>query len=158
MNQSKLQKGLSLVTALLVLGATPAMAEVLYRWVDEQGNQVNSDRPPPAGIEYETISTSSDMVRAVENDEQVTKTAPAASAPTQSAPASSKQVEYEDSRRVVIEKNPEYCAQAKNNLQQIDTTARIRLKEANGEWRYLSMEERAIEREKALAAIDAYCE
>jgi hypothetical protein len=149
-----LKKALALVATLLALAASAGAAgEVLYRWVDERGNQVNSDRPPPSGIEYETISTSSDMVRTVETEGE--EAAPTASKP---APGKEKEAVYEDTRRVVIEKNPEYCAQAKNNLEQIDTTARIRLREANGEWRYLSMEERAVEREKALAAIDAYCE
>ena len=122
----------------------------LYRWTDEQGNQVNSDRPPPVGIQYEVISTSSSMVRKVDPEE--------GAVPPKVKPTPSDQFEPVDTAKPAVEKNPEYCATAKDNLTQLDTRARIRLRDDQGEVRYLNDAERALEREKAIAAIEAYCE
>lgn len=151
MKQVNITKALGLCSILLLFGTSAAVsAETLYRWIDDKGNQVNSDRPPPTGIEYEVISTSSSMVRKVDSEEgAVPKT-------VNSSPGN--QFESEQTEQRVIEKNPEYCARARDNLAQLDTRARIRMRDDNGEVRYLNEDERALERDKALAAIEAYCE
>jgi hypothetical protein len=142
---------LVLVMAVLTLLGTYASAgQTLYRWIDERGNPVNSDRPPPTGVEYEVISTSSSMVRKVESDE--------GAVPLKVKPTESNKFEPVNTKKTAIEKNPEYCARAQDNLVQLDTRARIRLRNDQGEVRYLNEEERAAEREKALAAIETYCE
>ena len=111
---------------------------------------MNSDRPPQDGVEYEVISTSSSMVRKVESDE--------GAVPLKVKPTESNKFEPVNTKKTAIEKNPEYCARAQDNLVQLDTRARIRLRNDQGEVRYLNEEERAAEREKALSAIEAYCE
>ena len=51
---------------LLVLGTVNSSAQTNhYRWVNAQGETVFSDRPPPAGIDYEVVSTISRQKRAV---------------------------------------------------------------------------------------------
>jgi hypothetical protein len=147
----------ALALVLLGQGGVCAAAEDnLYRWTDEQGNQVNSDVPPPAGVEYEVLSTSSSMVRSVETGEEKAARSEQAAGSGPGKPSEPKV--YEDDRRITIEKNPEYCAQARDNLAQLDTRARIRMRDDQGEVRYLDEDERALEREKAIAAIEAYCE
>ena len=60
----------AVTTALFVLLASYATAEeTVYRWSNERGNPVISDRPPPAGIAYEVISTGSSLVRKVDANE-----------------------------------------------------------------------------------------
>ncbi len=142
---------LVLATALLTLSTTFASAsEVVYRWKDAAGNPVNSDRPPPEGVEYETFSTSSSMVHAVD---------PAAgTAPPTGKPAAGKGAPATAATAPVSQKNPENCARAKDNLTQLDTHARIRLRNDQGEIRYLSEEEKAAEKQKALDAIKVFCE
>jgi hypothetical protein len=144
---------LILTTVVLVFSGSFANAagQVVYRWTDEQGNQVNSDRPPALGVEYETISTSSSMVHTVEPDNSAAPPTvnpeegkETAASPVAEAPAS--------------QKNPEFCATAKSNLTQLETHARIRLRDDNGEVRYLSEEEKAVEKQKAQDAIKAFCE
>ena len=143
-----------LVTAVLSLwGAYASAGQTLYRWIDERGNQVNSDRPPPTGIEYEEISTSSSMVRQVDAEESVTPPKATTTPGTNTEPAN-----QEATEKLVTLKNPEYCAIARENLKQLDTSARIRLRNEQGEIRYLNEEEKAVEREKALSGIESFCE
>jgi hypothetical protein len=141
----------SLILAALLLPLSGASAgETLYRWLDDRGNPVNSDRPPPKGVEYEVISTSSSMVRKVESDE--------GAVPLEVKSTASNDFEEVNTSTPRIEKNPEFCQRAQDNLTQLDTHARIRLRNEEGEIRYLDEEEKAAERQKALDAIEAFCE
>ena len=141
----------SLILAALLLPLSGASAgETLYRWLDDSGNPVNSDRPPPQGIDYEVVSTSSSMVRKVDAEE--------GAVPLEVKSTASNEFEEVDTSKPRIEKNPEFCARATDNLTQIDSSARIRLRNDEGEVRYLSEEEKLAEREKAISAMDAYCE
>jgi len=137
-------------TVLTLWGAYASAGQTLYRWIDEQGNPVNSDRPPPTGVEYEVISTSSSMVRKVESDE--------GAVPLKVKPTVSNDFDAVNTEKPPIEKNPEYCARAQDNLAQLDSHARIRLRNDQGEVRFLSDEERAAERQKAISAIETHCE
>jgi hypothetical protein len=141
----------SLILAVLLLPLSGASAgETLYRWLDDRGNPVNSDRPPPKGVEYEVISTSSSMVRKVESDE--------GAVPLEVKSTASNDFEEANTSTPRVEKNPEFCQRAQDNLTQLDSHARIRLRNDQGEVRFLSEEEKTIERKKALASIETYCE
>jgi hypothetical protein len=126
--------------------------EVIYRWKDEAGNPVNSDRPPPEGIKYETISTSSSMVHAVDPSD--------GSAPPAAKPGTGKDsaaAPVAEAKAPATKMNPEQCARAKDNLTQLDTHARIRIRDDKGEVRFLSEEEKQAEKQKTLDAIKAFC-
>jgi hypothetical protein len=138
------------MTVLTLWGAHASADQTLYRWTDERGNPVNSDRPPPAGVDYEVISTSSSMVRQVDADE--------GAVPLKVKPTPSNDFEPENTEKPASTKNPEYCAIAQENLKQLDTSARIRLRNEQGEIRYLNEEEKAVERQKALSGIETFCE
>ena len=142
---------LILATALLTLSIFGAHAgEVVYRWKDPEGNQVNSDRPPPQGTDYEVVSTSSSFVREVDSEEGVV--------PLKVEPTADNEFKPVESNKPVVEKNPEICATAKDNLVQIDSHARIRSRNDKGEVYYLTEEEKAAEKQKALEAVKAYCD
>ena len=56
--------------AAIALVSAPVLAgEVYYKWLDERGNPVHSDRPPAKGIKYEVVSTGSSLIRQVEPEE-----------------------------------------------------------------------------------------
>ena len=140
----------AVTTALLILLASYATADqTLYRWKNERGNPVNSDRPPPAGIEYEVISTGSSLVRKVGANE--------GAVPLNVKPTPSNDFEQVDTAEPKTQKNTLYCERARDNLEQIDTHARIRMRNDQGEVYYLSEEQKTAEKEKTLAAIKAYC-
>ena len=145
--------GTAALVACLLAGSAQAVADsALYRWKDSEGNPVMSDRPPPLGVQYETISTKSSIVHRVEGEappEPVTAPAPTPEpAPTASktkAPSS------------LHEKNPEYCAAARKNLEVIDRAPRIRMDDGEGGLRYITDEERAAQRQNNLEVIEAHC-
>ena len=143
--------GATAVLAALVLSATRVLADAtLYRWKDSQGNIVMSDRQPPAGTEFEAISTDSSVVRRVEGEappEQV-KMEPR-SEPKQSSPKPN---------RSIYEKNSDYCESARKNLEVIGQAPRIRMPDTEGEMRYITDDEREAEKQKNLEIIKLHCE
>lgn len=151
MKRAVITGALVLASALLTFSASFASAsEVVYRWKDAAGNPVNSDRPPPQGTNYEVVSTSSSMVREVDSDEGVV--------PLKVEPTVSNDFKAVDTSTPKTEKNPEYCARAKENLQTLDSSARIRLLDEQGEYRYIDEAEKQAQRKLALDSITAYCE
>ncbi len=121
-----------------------------YRWFDDRGNPVHSDRPPPKGIDYEVISTGSSLSRPVEAEE--------GAVPAEIKPRVGNEFEQVDKAPPEVEKNPEYCQRARDNLYSLDNAPRIRIRNEQGEYRYLSDEERKVERQRAVNAIETHCE
>ncbi|GEM_PF-196827 len=154
-----------LLSALLVLAAgvstTLHAEDSYYRWKDERGNMVVSDRPPEASIEYEVFSTGSSRFRRVSPGEG------AVPAETTSRPGN--RFETQDKAddngsmdtvavEVLPEKDPEICERARQNLETLETAARIRVRDEAGELRYLSADEIETQRQNALDNIDVHCE
>ena len=127
------------VLALLLLATSLSYAasNTHYRWLDKFGNPVHSDRPPPAGTEYEVVSTGSNMVRKVSASE--------GAVPAVAEPSVGNQFEAViDGKPKPPAKNPEYCKRAQDNLNTLDSTARIRIRNDEGEFRYLNEEEKEL--------------
>ena len=134
---------------LLAFSLEATADATLYRWKDAAGNPVVSDRPPSSGTEFETITTTSNLVRSLEDEP--------APAPEPTPPKPVKKSDKPVSQKFRVS-NPEYCEEAKNNLIVIDNAPRIRMQGENGELRYLTDEERAKQREDNLETIEAYCQ
>ncbi|MDH4042468.1 MAG: DUF4124 domain-containing protein [Gammaproteobacteria bacterium] len=145
----------SAATALVLLtlsGWSSAAGGTYYRWTDASGIEVNSDRPPPPGTEYETIATSTN-----ERVDEVTDDGNMKPAETPSR-GEAPEIGQAPMQRIVVEKNPEACALAKQNLETLNTHARIRIPDDEGNYRYLSEDEKTAERAKAEATIKQNCE
>lgn len=148
--------GAALIAALLASAIPAAAADTYYRWKDERGNTVHSDRPPPSGTEFETISTSSSLVRKVPAAAAASSASSAATntaTPAGGQPAAAAKEELE-----VVKRNPDTCERARNNLATLDSAARIRIRGDDGEMRFLNEEEKEAQRAKARDLIDAHCE
>ena len=143
------------LTVLLLTTACVAAnaSDTFYRWEDARGNPVNSDRPPPAGTPYEVISTESSMVRRVN-----TADAPPAAGDDKPEQAPSEQTTRVVGGQVKIVKNPEVCAQARENLATLEVAPRVRLRGADGEYRYLTDEERQEQEKRARDTIAVHCD
>jgi hypothetical protein len=137
------------ISAFLVLSTTAA-AETFYRWKDERGNPVHSDRPPPKGIEYEVVSTDSTLVRPVE--------AGKGAVPKKLKPTPSNQFVPIETRPSMVEKNSEQCARARENLAALEADASIRLRNDQGELVEISKEEKEAQRQRALEVIEQHCD
>jgi hypothetical protein len=136
---------------LLSLTGFPAQAVgKYYRWVDETGTTVNSDRPPPAGVKYETMSGTTNFMYPEASKEEP-------SVPEETPVATKDPAVAKSQTRPMLEKNPEYCAQATQNLEVLNTKARVRIPDADGNYRYIDEEEKAEQRATAEAIIAQHC-
>lgn len=140
------------VSSILALGGLHGNAEeVLYRWVDDRGNPVHSDRPPPEGTDYEVISTQSKFVRPVD--------ARQGAVPKEVEPRVGNEFEPVNTAEQEPKKNPEFCQRARDNLETLNTRPRLRVRDdETGEYKFLNEEEKEQRRQQAREAIEFYCE
>ena len=146
---------IALLSASCALVATTTSAGTVYRWTDAQGNAVMSDRPPPAGTVYTTLNGSKygASVNAPSNPNAVSPPAETtASSPNSAPPAAS-----DGNREVVIEKRPELCEQAKDNIFKLETFPRMRVTGDDGEVRFMTDEERASQLATAKKVAESNC-
>jgi hypothetical protein len=151
--------GSALLLALLIVEPLAMAGETYYRWTDEQGNIVMSDRPPSApGIDYKTVVTSGPSLRPTSPQ----NSAAVKNSPAPVAPYTREGNKPEDSRSAVsqprVERDPEACAQAKRALQELDNRPRVRVYDETGELKYLSDEEKAELRRRAELTVELHCE
>ena len=144
-----------LLTMGLTLSFDSGADDSFYRWKDERGRLVVSDRPPTdPTIEYEVVSQSTSMARRVMPGE--------GAVPPEVEPRPGNEFEQVDLSRQeleVVKKNPESCARATANLETLNTSARIRIRDPDtGELRFISEEEKDLQRQKALETIRVHCE
>ncbi|MEP4487286.1 MAG: DUF4124 domain-containing protein [Halioglobus sp.] len=132
------------------VGNTLNAATTHYRWYDDRGNPVHSDRPPPSGIDYEVVDTGSSLVRQVDGD--------VGAVPRESTPRVGNKFEKVETKPEPPKKNSELCARATENLVTLNNYARIRVKDDNGDLRYLNEEEIKAQKDEAQALIDINCE
>lgn len=141
---------LVLLLAFNLFASSISAAEGYYKWQDTHGNPQHSDRPPPSGVAYEYVSTETGMKRRVEASANTN----ASAAPAMPAAVKTENVAEKQAK---IAKNPEYCEQARSNLETLNSSARVRIRE-NDEVRYLTEEEKDIQRRKANDTIAVHCE
>jgi hypothetical protein len=133
-------------------GSSTGAGDTYYRWNDASGNPVNSDRPPPAGIEYDVITTNTNT-RVDERADQRETPQSGSSGTDGTADQQNMPVPLME-----FEKDPKACAIAQQNLETLNAHARIRMPDEDGNFRYLNEEEKANARIEAEAAISQNCE
>ncbi len=139
-----------LLLGSLALAASGQAASNHYRWKDAQGKTVYSDRPPPTGISYEIVSSSSRNTRAVGAEEGALPAGDEGSAAAAEQLAREKQAE--DARQ-----RADLCARATSNLEALSGSAKIVVRTPEGEQRALSDSEIAQQRNTARSQVNAYC-
>ena len=142
-------------TALLLLLAASGAQSIAdsnqYRWLDDRGNPVYSDRAPPKGVDYEIVSAGSSLKRVVAAEE--------GAVPAEIEPRVGNEFNQVDSAAAArSKKNPELCQRARKNLEALTDSAQVKIRNDQGEVRFLSPEEMEVERQTARAQISVYCE
>jgi len=131
-------------------------AATLYRWTDANGTPVISDRPPPQGTAYNTLDGArygtSGSLSAPQKSEA---NAAVAEEPAESDPAP--EPESNVATTTVVEKRPDLCEQAKDNVFKLETFPRIRTTDDDGTVRFMTEEEVNVQMEMAKKAANAYC-
>lgn len=147
------RKGLqgSLIVLLAAGSLHAGAADAHYRWLDSRGNTVLSDRPPPAGVDYEVVSTRSGLKRLVTGEQ--------GAVPREVVPSVSN--EFDPVARnpaAEVRKNPEICNIARKNLETLDTFARVQVRDDQGNIQFLSDEDKEAQRNEAQALIRQHCD
>jgi hypothetical protein len=158
MRVKSLNKGFTriAVLALVLAGASlsttaTAVEKGYYKWTDSGGRPQHSDRPPPAGVDYDFVSTDSGLTRRVTKEKPSAPKAVTTPAPKKSAD------DTRDNDPVAIEKNPALCDHARANLDTLNSKARVRIRDDDGAIRYLTPDEKDIQRQKAQDLIAVHC-
>ena len=139
------------VAVVVVLGSASADADgTYYRWLDERGTPVNSDRPPPAGTPYDVISTTSKLKRQVGAGE--------GAVPATVEPTVGNEFEPVKTQPEPVKKNPELCKRAQENLETLNTKVQIQVRNDQGELRTLGEEEKEEQRKRAMDTIKLHCD
>ena len=122
-----------------LLAAATVQAGTLYRWTDERGNPVISDRPPAVGTPYTTL----DGARyGVKSSSAARTPKPMPTQQAESVKAGAGPSGDGAKQAVKIEKHPELCDQAKDNVFKLETFPRIRVTDDDGSVRFMTDEER----------------
>ena len=151
MNRATQALAASLVAGILALASVTTVAgQTFYRWTDDRGHTVHSDRPPPKGVEYEVISTQSSLVREVDAEE--------GAVPLDVEPSVSNSFDAVDTNPTIVEKNSEFCQRARDNIEALDSGVQVQMRDKQGELRAITEDERAIQRQKAMDTIAVHCE
>ena len=136
--------------AMTIAWSAPGLASSThYKWINERGEPVYSDRPPPKGVDYEVVSTQSSFKRIVSGDE--------GAVPLETESRVGNEFDQVNTQQK-SKKNPELCQRAKTNLEALTTSDQVKVRNAQGEVRTLSPEEMEVERQTARAQIDVYCQ
>jgi hypothetical protein len=148
----------TVLTALILVAASlsgtiTAAEQGYYKWTDSGGRPQLSDRPPPAGVEYEFVSTDTGRSRRISAEESSAAAGSTAAAmPKPEAPEPT-----EAEKQVLIEKNPDLCDQARANIDTLNSKARVRIRDADGAIRYLTPDEKDVQRQKADDLMAVHC-
>ena len=138
----------------LVVGAPGALAAKVYKWTDDDGVPQYTDQAP-TDREYtvvETFGAPKSAEAALQKRAEQLKAASEAKEPVDEFEA---QKLERDRQAKVREEN---CKNAKLNLKTMQENARVRILGDDGEFRYLSPEERQAEIDRANEIISASCE
>jgi hypothetical protein len=141
----------ALVFSLLLGGSMASSAgSTHYRWINDRGEPVFSDRPPPQGVDYEVISTQSSFKRVVPGEE--------GAVPLEVEPTVGNEFEQVSTAQAGrAKKNIVICEKARANLEVLENSDIVQVRDDQGELRDLSPEEMDIARETAKAKINIYC-
>ena len=148
---SRISLRITLVILALTAGNSIMAGTTHYRWINDRGEPVYSDRPPPKGVDYEVISTGTSFKREVAAEE--------GAVPREIEPRVGNQFEKTDMAEMNrLKKNPELCARARTNLEALNSAPRVKIRNSQGEIRLLTPEEMEIEKQTAEAQVGVYCD
>ena len=137
---------------LAFAGLSASAGDSYYRWTDSTGTPINSDRPPPPGVEYDVVSTRTNRANLEAPAEVQTPSGVQPGAGSKSGPGESVASAPQP------EKDPEICATAQQNLETLNTYARIRVSDGEGSFRFIGEEEKATQRASAEQLVSQHCQ
>ena len=148
---------LSLSLFLSLFLAATSIADTTYRWTDDNGNPVLSDRPPAAGTPYTEVGVNTGLRRyskPTSIDEEKTSDAAPTSVPVNAMRDAS---EGNANSQQMVQAEPALCGQARDNIFKLETFAQMRVQDEDGTVRFMTDEERSEQLATAYRVRDANC-
>ena len=140
---------------MLLVQAQPANASPTYRWVDDNGNPVLRDRPPPTGTPCTEIEIKTGLKRYANS---TTGAPEPPSATTELTKQQSTALAVADvSESVLPSASQSECAALDADIERLTNYPRIIVRDEVGEEHLLSPEERATHLEEALTFAETFC-
>ena len=139
----------------LLLLTAPVGANTTYRWVDQNGNPVLSDRPPEAGVPYTKVGVKMGIWRYSKPAAPETGAPDDGAAVDSPSPVPSHSIAEREAADA--EPLPALCEQARDNIFKLETFPRMRMRDDSGEVRFIDEAEREQELAIAYEARDANC-
>ena len=140
---------------LLLLQGQPAGASPTYRWVDDNGNPVLSDRPPPTGTPYTEIEIKTGLKRYAKSTTAATE--PPSVTTELTAQQSTALAVTDVNESVLPSASQDECAALETVIERLTNYPRIIVRDEVGEEHLLSPEERATRLGEALAFAETFC-
>lgn len=140
---------------LAITLAFPAAAAKVYKWVDDEGVTHYTEQAP-ADKEYEIVSTSGAPPSGAAKAKKQLEEARAAR-----DEKATKDLDFAEQQKIRDEEariRKENCENAKANLKTMQEHARIRILGDDGEFRYLSEEEKQQQEDRAKQIISDNCD
>ena len=140
---------------LLLLQGQPAGASPTYRWVDDNGNPVLSDRPPPTGTPYTEIEIKTGLKRYAKSTTAATEP-PSVTTELRAQQGTALAV-TDVNESVLPSASRDECEALYADIERLTNYPRIIVRDEVGEEHLLSPEERATRLEEALAFAETFC-
>jgi Domain of unknown function (DUF4124) len=136
--------------SVVVFSYVATAGETYYRWTDERGNLLHSDRPPPKGTDYEVVSTDSNDIRKVDGSK--------GAVPLEVNPRVGNEFDTYPKEPKDFKRSPETCRRAKENMASLNSGEVIRMRNDQGEIRELSADDIAYQKQRAEEVMRAHCD
>jgi uncharacterized protein DUF4124 len=146
------------MVVLLALVPVLAHAQIVYKWVDENGRTQYSDHPPPQGVKFEQIGGGTATAPA-----PPAANAPASNLSTQELEFRKRQIEAaekakkEEEDEKAAKAKQQNCDLARSRLKTMEDGGRILKPNAAGEREYMGDEEIETEKIKAQKSVAEIC-
>lgn len=134
------------ILGLILIFSSSLYAGTIHKWVDENGSVHYSDSPP--------AKTKSESIRVQSAPSNPGKALPRLTSPDVANQAAG---EASNQQKLPAEQASEICNLARQDLEVISKSTRIKLKQADGSARYLSKEEIEKRRADSQAEVDQFC-
>jgi hypothetical protein len=144
-----------LVAVALSVLVSPLAQTAMYKWVDEDGNVTYSQKKPPAGADVEEIKKHGGSVTAEEAEGELQSLRDKVKYRQEDRDIKDDIAEQQAERSATIKKN---CEIARNNKSLLETTARVTVKDEDGNDYFLEEGDRQNKLLDAQAQIDRYCD
>jgi len=138
---------------VLALAFVPGAEAALYKWVDAEGNVSYSDKPPPE-VNAEEVKQYSSGISAEESQQKLDEITDKADAQQKDRELKDDIAKQQTERDETIKKN---CDIARKNKSLLETTARVTLKDRDGNDYFLEDDQREAKLADANAQVQRYC-